>query len=53
MVMLTKNQWPADNDDMKLIQLFRRLKPQSTSREIDDEEPVTYDHNRLYLESEQ
>lgn len=44
--------WPDDHkrrerDKLKLIKLIRELKPQSTSREIDDEEPATYDRNRL------
>ncbi len=35
------------NDNYKLIKLIRQLKPQSTSREIENEEPATYRRNRL------
>ena len=42
-------QWPDDRhrDEHKLIKLMRQLTPQSTSREIDDEEPATYTGNRM------
>lgn len=52
MVALNPNYdgWPddrRDKDKLKLIKLIRQIKPQSTSREIDDEKPATYDRNRL------
>ena len=43
--------WPDDErrqkDNLKLINMIRKLTPQSTSREIDDEKPAPYDRNRL------
>lgn len=36
------------NDAYKLIALMRQLKPQSTPREIENEEPTTYRRNRIY-----
>ena len=42
------DRWTSQNDKHKLIQLIRQLNPQSTSREIEDEELATYDRNRHY-----
>lgn len=43
------NKWPPKrHDNTKLIKLIRQLiPPQSTPREIEDEETVLYTRNRL------
>ncbi len=45
------NQWPTEpNSEIHLIKLIRSLKPQSTSREIDNEKSI--DRNCLCDDSD-
>lgn len=46
MVALTDKWTEFTNDNTQLIKLIRQLKPQSTSREIDNETADTRDGNR-------
>jgi hypothetical protein len=48
MVALIKSyKHSQNNNDLRLIALIRQLKPQSTSREIENEEPAVYTYARL------